>query len=102
MSTDALPRPQAATARWIQPFDGDPSCPKCGSRRLQTEYHTMAVVQFCKEDRDDLVKLAEDPSQIEDELTEHLCRGCNVCGFAWREHVAPPGWKPERKTDDDE
>lgn len=102
MSTGALPRPQTATERWIQPFQGeDPNCPKCGSRRLQTEHHPTAVVGFCKEDRDNIVALSDDPSQVEDEMTEHLCRGCNVCGFAWREHVAPPGWKPERKTDDE-
>lgn len=103
MSTGALPRPQAATDTWIQPFQGeDPHCPKCGAGHLQTEYHSTAVVGFCKEDRDKLIQLAEDPDSIEDELTEHLCRGCQRCGYAWREHVAPPGWKPSCRKADDE
>ncbi|MFD8650710.1 hypothetical protein [Streptomyces mirabilis] len=75
---------------WLRPFGGEPDgrCPKCLVSPVMTEYHDAAVVGMCKEPRDVAVAMTETPKDIPDETTEHLCRGCPVCGFAWSERVA--------------
>ncbi|MEU6362252.1 hypothetical protein [Streptomyces albidoflavus] len=78
---------------WLAPFGGEPKgrCPKCLSEAVITEYHgDGVVVGMCKETRDDAVQLAADPADVPDELTEHLCRGCDICGYCWSERVAGP------------
>ncbi|MCX4799699.1 hypothetical protein OG497_38230 [Streptomyces sp. NBC_01242] len=77
---------------WLVPFTGEPQgrCPKCLTKPAMTEYHDTVVVGMCKERRDLAVALAEYPEDISDETTEHLCRGCSLCGFTWCERVATP------------
>lgn len=77
---------------WLIPFSGEPGgrCPKCLTKDPMTEYHTTTVAGMCKERRDALVAMADDPEHVPDETTEHLCRGCPACLYTWSEHVAGP------------
>ncbi|MFJ4902829.1 hypothetical protein [Streptomyces sp. NPDC088727] len=77
---------------WLIPFTGEPvgRCPKCLTKPVMTEYHDSVVVGMCKEKRDIIVAMADDPANVPDETTEHLCRGCPLCGFVWSEYVASP------------
>lgn len=75
---------------WLRTFGGEPDgrCPKCLQKPVMTEYHDTVVVGMCKERRDVVLAMSDYPSGVEDETTEHLCRGCPLCGFTWSERVA--------------
>jgi hypothetical protein len=75
---------------WLIPFMGEPEgrCPKCLTQYPMTEHHDAVVVGMCKERRDTIVAMAEDPEDVPDETAEHLCRGCHSCGYVWSERVA--------------
>lgn len=77
---------------WLIPFSGEPRgrCPKCLTTEPITEHHYGAVIGMCAERRQAILEFADDPATVPDELTEHLCRGCHNCGYAWSEHVAGP------------
>jgi hypothetical protein len=83
---------ETARGPWLIAFNGRPKprCPKCLAKTVQTEHHDTAVVGMCKERRDAIVAMTETPWDVPDETTEHLCRGCFVCGYTWSERVAGP------------
>ncbi|MGA5598447.1 hypothetical protein ACPCSE_29855 [Streptomyces cellulosae] len=78
------------TGPWLIPFSGEPAgrCPKCLTTPVMTEYHSYVVVGMCKERRDAVLALTDDPASVPDDDTEHLCRGCTECGYTWSERVA--------------
>jgi len=80
------------TARgpWLIPFTGEPAgrCPKCLTTPATTEWHDSVVVGMCKERRDTIAAMADEPETVPDETTEHLCRACPECFYTWSEHVA--------------
>ncbi|MFI0967035.1 hypothetical protein ACH4S8_37475 [Streptomyces sp. NPDC021080] len=75
---------------WLRPFGGEPEgrCPKCLVRPTITEYHDTVVAGMCQDKRAVAVAMADDPADIPDETTEHLCRACTSCGFEWCERPA--------------
>lgn len=77
---------------WLRPFGGEPEgrCPMCLITPVMTEYHDTVVVGMCQEKRDIALAMTDTPWDVPDETTQHLCRGCPVCGFTWCERVAGP------------
>ncbi|MDQ1041434.1 hypothetical protein QFZ75_007936 [Streptomyces sp. V3I8] len=75
---------------WLRVFSGEPEgrCPSCLTSPVLTEYHDTVVMGMCKEKRDIVLALADDVSDVPDETTPHLCRGCPTCGYEWCEGVA--------------
>jgi hypothetical protein len=74
---------------WLAPFSGqEKKCPKCNGEKIDIFWHSMAVVGECKEVRDSVAALAEDPASVPDELTEHLCCACLSCTYRWSERTA--------------
>ncbi|GAA1978864.1 hypothetical protein [Kitasatospora viridis] len=77
---------------WIKPFrrteDNSSTCIKCCSGETITHYHPAVVVGECDTEYQHALQLADDPTQISDMLTEHLCRACLRCGYTWCERTA--------------
>ncbi|MGW7100360.1 hypothetical protein [Streptomyces sp. NPDC054838] len=74
---------------WLRRFSGEaPQCPKCHSHDLQSFWHSAVVVGECAEPRKAVVMMADDPATVPDEDTEHLCRACMSCLYAWSEETA--------------
>ncbi|MET7363304.1 hypothetical protein ABZS76_33370 [Streptomyces sp. NPDC005562] len=102
--TDTKAPPTASS--WLHPFstvvrpgdDGTASettcCPKCNSVDTIVEYHPTVVSGFTCWDLVSGLRITGDldPEAIDAALgTEHLCRGCLSCHYAWCETTADAG-----------
>lgn len=68
----------------LRPFSEEPYCPKCRGKHFMTSYH-LYVVQ--KEGQETPCELWQRAGLLGDEVPEHLCRVCGLCGYGWPEEV---------------
>ena len=76
---------------WLRPFknSNDIQCPKCKSDDLHWEWHpTVVIGGHCQNAYEKAVVETEADQSPPVMETEHLCRGCLACGYAWCEETA--------------
>ncbi|MFF7198211.1 hypothetical protein ACFZAM_31445 [Streptomyces sp. NPDC008079] len=84
---------KVAAYSWLRPFqearDGiEVKCPKCKSIDLHWDWHdTILIGGHCQNVFENAKLVAPEGVDLNPE-TEHLCRGCIACGYAWCEKTA--------------
>lgn len=89
------------TTTWLRPFHSTGStdegsaalatCMKCRSADVVVEYHPTVVNGFTCWNAVEALRMTGDLTEDEAAAareTEHLCRACIACGYAWCEETA--------------
>lgn len=81
----------------LQPFRGEPSCPKCNYPGIQTIFHPVIVMNVGRGQYPCSVWYGE--GILTGSVGEHLCLRCTRCGYGWPTRTADTYTPPENGSD---